>query len=104
MNDTSELIKRLESEYDIDRGFLGRLRQGAFDKEGLDRLLSVLKSIDFGHAKSIDRRLVSLLWLIPTLMEWQRERVAEKGGDITQLQRWASTRVQSALNKVLGMP
>lgn len=98
-----ELIKALEAEFDLDHGFLGQLRQGNFDPSGLQRLITLLESIDLGDELAIDRRLVSLLWMLPTFMEWQVERVAENGGDIVQL-RHGVDRVQGILQLVLGMP
>jgi hypothetical protein len=101
----ASLISRLEAEYDLDHGFLGLLRQGLFDPVDLDRLLSLLQSIDFGEAARLNRRMVALLWLIPTLMTWQLERVAEGGGDLAALRRGIN-RVQAILasSSVLGMP
>jgi hypothetical protein len=103
--DEAPLLGRLEAEYDLDHGFLGRLRQGQFDPTGLDRLLHLLRSIDWGEAAVLTRRLVALLWLIPTLMTWQRERVAEQGGDVEALRRGID-QVQELLAapSVLGMP
>lgn len=104
-HDASVLVNRLEAEYDLDHGFLGRLRQGEFDPTGLSRLLHLLQSIDFGEAAFIDRRAVALLWMIPTLMTWQLKRVAEQKGDIERLRR-AIDQVQTILAApaVLGMP
>lgn len=103
MIDTTQLIKRMEAEYDLDTGFLGRLRQGVFDQAGLDRLLALLRAIDFGDQDCIDRRVVALLWLIPTLMMWQQERVIEHGGDVRKLRQGIDV-TQSELNRILGMP
>jgi hypothetical protein len=103
--DEAQLLGSLEAEYDLDHGFLGRLREGQFDPIGLDRLLHLVRSIDFGGAVVLNRRLVSLLWLIPTLMTWQLERVAEQGGDVEVLRRGID-QVQGLLAapSVLGMP
>lgn len=79
-DDTRRLISHLEAECDLDDGFLGRLRQGQFDSTGLDRLLRLLHSINFGEATELNRRVVALLWMILTLMMWQLERVTERGG------------------------
>jgi hypothetical protein len=103
--DEANLLGRLEAEYDLDQGFLGRLRRGQFDPSGLGRLLSLLRTIDFGEAVVLNRRMVALLWLIPTLMTWQLERVAEQGGDTGALRR-ATDQVRELLAapSVLGMP
>jgi hypothetical protein len=104
-DDTRRLISRLEAEFDLDDGFLGRLRQGQFDPTGLDRLLRLLQSIDFGEATELNRRVVALLWMIPTLMLWQLERVTERGGDLEAL-RHGIDNVEAILMSpsVLGAP
>jgi hypothetical protein len=101
----ANLLSRLEAEYDLDHGFLGQLRQGQFDPMGLDRLLRLVRSLDFGEATLLNRRMVAVLWMIPTLMTWQLERVAEQGGDIEALRRGID-QVQEILASpsVLGMP
>ena len=103
--DDGSLRERLEAEYDPDNGFLGQLRQGHFDALGLERFLRLLQSIDFGETTLVNRRLVALLWMIPTLMTWQLERVAEHGGNIQAL-RGAIAQVQELLQSpsVLGIP
>ncbi|HEX9069596.1 MAG TPA: hypothetical protein VF807_12565, partial [Ktedonobacterales bacterium] len=79
--------------------------QGDFDTSGLARLLQLLHAIDFGSATQIERRVVALLWMIPTLMRWQRERVREKGGDLARFEQ-GITQVETALHSpaVLGFP
>lgn len=101
----ASLLSHLEAEYDLDHGFLGQLRQGQFDPMGLDRLLRLVRSIDFGEATLLNRRMVALLWMIPTIMTWQLERVAEQGGDIEALRRGIN-QVQEILASpsVLSMP
>jgi hypothetical protein len=103
MNDSTELIWALEAEYERDVGFLGRLRRGEFDREGLDRLVKLVESIDFGDALTINRRVVSLLWGIPTFMGWQSDRVAQKHGDVNAL-RHGIDKLETTLNTVLGTP
>lgn len=44
-----------------------------------------------------------MTWWIPTFMEWQRERVREKGGDVEQLDR-DTFRSRNVLDRVLGVP
>ena len=104
-HDASLLVTRLEAEYDLDYGFLGRLRQRQFDPIGLDRLLRLLQSIDFGEATLINRRIVALLWMIPTLMTWHLEGITKQGGDVERL-RHGIDQVEAILGSksVLDMP
>jgi len=98
----TEVIRQLECEWDLD-GFFGRLRDGVLDATALKRTKKLVKSIRFGRAKLIDRRLVSLLWFIPVFMEWQRERVHEVSGELDRLER-AIRYFQDLLQDVLGLP
>lgn len=102
--DVAELIKALEAEYNLDNGFLGQLRQGFFDASGLDRLIAILASIEPTNESTIDRRLVALLWMIPTLMSWQVPRVADRGGNVVQLQHGIDKVEEILMNSVLGTP
>lgn len=74
--DTLTAIKALEAEWDPESGFVGRFRNGVFDPKGLDRLEQLLRSIDLGSAKDVNRRpeqagtedaierIVELLWKV----------------------------------------
>jgi hypothetical protein len=105
MSDLSQLIPLLEAEYDLEHGFLGQLRQGVFDPAGLERLLTLVRAIDLAHADVVNRRVVALLWMIPTVMSWQLERVAEHRGDVERLRRGID-QMQALLSaaSVLGTP
>lgn len=96
-------ILNLEQEWEKPDGFLGRLRIGTFDHDGLERLMQLLQSIDVNDTTTFDRRFVSLLWYIPLFMSWQRERVHEQGGSVKDLNR-AINRIQEQLERILGVP
>jgi hypothetical protein len=100
---SDDLIAALEDEWDLDQDFLGKLRQGIFDPVGLERLIRLLEGIDFGDSPEVNRRLVSLLWFMPLFIEWQRERVHERGGDPQALMH-ATGRVQDSIIRILGFP
>jgi hypothetical protein len=101
--DAAEAIKLLESEWEQPDGFLGRLREGKFDTAGFERFEKLLRSIDRHQDGVINRRLVSLLWYAPTFMSWQRERVAEQGSSIEELEI-AITKTHNLLEEILGVP
>jgi len=69
MENSAEVIARLEQEWDLETGFLGLLREGAFDAQKLNRLLDTLRGISYRDDDTIYRRIVSLLWSIPLFME-----------------------------------
>jgi len=77
MTDTDpSVVDLIDAEYDLEDGFIGRLRSGTFDQAGADRLIAALRALDLGDGP-IERRLVSLLWYLPIIIEWQKERVPE---------------------------
>jgi hypothetical protein len=98
-----EAIRRLEAAWDIPDGVLFRLRQGDYDPAGIEEVVALLSCLTFDDDALLPRRFVSLTWWIPTFMEWQKERVAEQGGDVEALERDA-VRVRNALDQLLGVP
>ena len=99
----SKLIEQIENEWAESTGFLGKLRIGEFDGDGLHRLCDSLSKISPDESDRFDRRLISLTWYIPMFMTWQRERVLARGGNIEELEQ-AINRVQSILENLLGVP
>jgi hypothetical protein len=98
-----DLINRLDDEWDQDDGFLGRLRAGLFDREGYERFLGLLQSIET-KGDVFDRRLVELLWFVPLFMEWQTERLEGRSGMPPEEFRSYKNAVLNTLFKVLGVP
>ena len=103
MIDIPNVQAKLEEQWDIPNGFFYRLRQGDYDPRGADAVERILLSIDVDDEAQLPRRFVSLTWWIPTFMEWQVDRVREKGGDAESLKR-DIIRLRNALDKVLGVP
>lgn len=68
-------ISRLESEYDEATGFIGKLRFGTFDEIGFERMIRLLREIQ--PEDRLARRLVTLLWWLPWIVEWQCQRVPD---------------------------
>lgn len=101
--DAASAIPRLEKEWEQLDGFLGRLRLGSFDPDGLERLVNILQSIELTDATKLDRRFVELTWYIPLFMSWQRERVQEGGGDAREVDI-ATNKVLTLLHGILGIP
>jgi hypothetical protein len=97
-----DLIDQLESAWDCD-GFLGRLREGAFAQQDAIAFLSLLRSIDLEDDDRIPKRFLALIWSLPTFLQWQRERIEERGGDLAAYDRFI-TEVHNVLEDVLGAP
>jgi hypothetical protein len=104
MDDPSDRwIEVLSSYWALPDGTLYRLREGEFDIAGIDELIRFLRTISIPNEATIPKRLASLLWMLPTFMEWQIDRVIERGGSADELR----TRAQLAYNEVeriLGIP
>ena len=93
----------LEKEWGID-GFLDELRRGKFAMDKSDTFLTLLRNIKLGNDhEQIPKRLVSLLWYLPCFLEWQKERIKEKGGDEVAYRNFV-TQVINALEQALGIP
>jgi hypothetical protein len=97
------VVKQLEGEWENPKGFLGKLRIGIFEKAESERLEKILKSINLGEQKYIDRRLVALTWYIPMFMTWQIERVHEQSGNVRELEI-AINKIQGLLEDILDVP
>ena len=100
---TETAIEQLNSEWDPQIGFLGKIRYRSYDPEGLERLIQVLEAINLDEDALLDRRLVSLLWFIPIFLEWQKRSFSESGQD-AQLLESAINRIMPSLYKILGIP
>ena len=97
-----EAIAKLEQAWDLDSGFLGRLRQGEFNAARSQRFEELLKDLPT-KGDMLDARLVSLTWYIPLFMSWQRERCLANGCDADAFDQ-AVNRATSLLEKALGVP
>jgi hypothetical protein len=96
-------IRLLESDWSKDQGFFWRIRQGQFHPAEFARVLQNISSVSFDEDAQLPRRIVSLLWYIPVFMEWQRERVSERGGDSVAYEK-AITAMTNEIERLLGVP
>jgi len=103
MNDIQQINQRLEAEWDLSTGFLGRLREGHYDPTGFLRYEQLLRSIRLDEEKPLDRRFVALTWYVPMFMSWQRKRIQEVTGSTKEL-AIAITRVENLITELLGAP
>ena len=100
--DLNWIIEWLDSEWDTD-GFFDRVRNGDYDVERGKEVLNMLHNINLGEHDPLPRRLVTLLWYLPSFLYWQTERVAERGGDKVAYEKF-TTDVHNTLEDVLGTP
>lgn len=86
-----------------DGEFLELLRRGRFDQASAEEFLTLLRSIRIRDEDCIPKRLVSLLWFLPSFLQWQEERLIEAGGDVSAFRRFV-TQTHEVLESVLGVP
>ena len=101
--DPRQAIPIIEKFWDTPDGIFYRLRQGEYTPRAVDEVEAVLRSVRIDGEVDLPRRFVARTWFIPMFMEWQIERVAERGGDVAAL-RQDITRLRNALNDLLGVP
>jgi hypothetical protein len=99
--DSEQLISQIGSEWDKPNGFLGKLRDGYFDPQGLERLVALLRSVK--PDEKLERRLVSVIWYIPLFVSWQDERVQKRGGDMISFRK-AENLLLEIIQDLLGIP
>jgi hypothetical protein len=104
--ETDKLIQALEYEWEDEDGFLWKLRDRSFDAEGAKRFESLLQTISFEDIECIDKRLMQLLWFIPTFLQWRVEdfRRISKDGNETYYVEQCVSRVENIFIKLLGIP
>ena len=96
-------IEALDRSWSLPDGTLYRLRDGHVEIDRLDELIRRLRSIEVPDEVMIPKRLASLLWMMPTFMEWQIERVIERGGNAGDL-RSRTQLVYNEVERILGIP
>jgi hypothetical protein len=100
--DFNAIIQLLDSEWDTD-GFFDRLRNGTYDIGQAQEVLKILQTIKVNENDALPKRLVTLLWYLPSFLGWQVVRVAEAGGDRAAYEKFI-TKVYNVLEEVLGTP
>jgi len=100
--DFSGIIERLDAEWDTN-GFFDRVRNGSYDAKHAQDILKMLRAINISEDELLPKRLVALLWYLPSFLGWQAERVAEKCGDRSAYEMFV-TEVHNTLEEVLGTP
>ncbi|HTN96106.1 MAG TPA: hypothetical protein VL101_03945 [Nordella sp.] len=97
-------IHMLEAEWSKPDGYLGRIREGIFDEQRADDFVAMLAGIRLSPSDTvIDRRLVALIWYIPIFLSFQKERIAEREGDVASFEQMTN-RVHGMIEEILGVP
>jgi hypothetical protein len=96
-------IKILEAAWAEPDGFLYKVRQGQYDPNKGQEFLAGLSKIRLPDDEPFERRLVSLLWYIPSFLGWQKQRIIEKGGDVADYEQM-SAQAMNIIEEALGVP
>ena len=99
MMNLDEVTAAIDCEYDRETGFLGQLRTGEFDEARAGRLVGLLEQLEVPDP--VPLRLVQLVWMMPSFILWQVDRVeSDARDDVVAL----SNKIESILIKKLGAP
>jgi hypothetical protein len=101
--DWADIISGIELEWEPDRGFFWKLRQGVFGRTDFDRTLGKLASVPSMAEPNLPSRLVSVIWYIPIFMRWQADRVHERGVDPKEYVT-ATNLMTAEVERILGVP
>jgi hypothetical protein len=73
----SKAISLLEKEWED--GFFYKLRSGSVCEADYHRCLEILSSVELTGQSHVETRFVSLVWIIPSFINWQKDRLIESG-------------------------
>src|SRR4051812_10126272 len=98
-----DIICSFESEWEAEEGFFWKIRQGNFLQEDFKRALETFVAVPSYVDQMVPARLVSLVWYVPIFMEWQRDRVRKRDGDLAAYEV-AMTKLTNEVQRILGAP
>ena len=98
--ENKDQIEIISNSWDED-GFLGKLREGNFNKEKFNELYAALRNIHFDETEEIDREIIRLIWFIPIFMN----RLKRNFPHIPSEEYDSFTgRIEDALGVIIGYP
>lgn len=100
---TRRWVTMQEAEFDEPEGFLWNVRYGNFDADQGERFVGLLSQIKSPKDGPLERRLVSIVWFLPLLVMWQKERIAARRSDSQKYERLIES-VTNAVIAILGVP
>ena len=95
-------LQLIEDEWNLENGSLGKFRQGVYDNEGFERLIYILNEIEPDNDETINKRFVSLIWMLPIFISWNISRF--KDGIIVKEIKSHEANIDTILQKLLGVP
>jgi hypothetical protein len=99
-DDHKEQLEIISNSWGED-GFLGKLREGIFNKEQFNELYAALRSLKFDEEEVIDRETIRLIWFIPIYMNRLKRYFphipSQEYDDMTG-------KIEDALGVIIGYP
>jgi hypothetical protein len=95
-------LDELEAAWELESGFLGRLREGVFDRTLYGSFVTTLMKVRVAEGDLLPPRFVTLLWFISPFMEQQAEQITMTFS--LEEYRVAQARIQQQLERILGLP
>lgn len=103
MSEEGQLIAESEKLWS-ESGFFGDIRSGKFNFNRGEDALKVISRIQIKSTR-ISRRIAGLLWMMPLVLEWNRERATSRSRPEVELQyREMQNRLQTEIGRILGCP
>jgi hypothetical protein len=103
MTRDEESIKNLEESWTQPGGFLFELTEGKYEIRAGEAFIARLHDIKYPQGKTISRRLVNVLWQIPSYLSDHRPDILENGGDVVAFDQ-LQLMVNVFLDDLLGGP
>ncbi|MBI1183447.1 hypothetical protein GC194_04215 [bacterium] len=85
------------------KGFFYSLRNGVVDKSDFAILLNGLSRFSATHYTSFPKEFVSLIWFIPTFIDWQEERLLDNGVEKEEFKMIYDSMCNEC-ERILGLP
>lgn len=100
-----QIIKHLDNAWEMEDGFFYEIRSRKFDLEKGNSLYNCLQKFELEESKTIDRKLVKLLWYIPMYLDYQKDTLKPVLSDEKYLNYIELTNcIQGEIERLLGYP
>ncbi|RVU01316.1 hypothetical protein EOD41_04955 [Mucilaginibacter limnophilus] len=84
-----------------ENGFLGKLRDGVFDRNLFNELYASILKLHYKEGEIIPRNVIGILWFIPTFMYRQKEYLNDTDKNAFDEMR---EHIEDAIAGILGYP
>lgn len=86
-----------------DGGFFETLRKGEFDQNQASIFWEKLKAENLPEGDFVSKRLLQLIWYLPSFLEWQKKRVGDVCEKFQEYEKFVNS-VMNQLEEIIGVP